>query len=141
MILAAAGVTFSNVLIKSIAGKVDSLSAMGEQMLLGSVPLVIAAMSMEEPTTINWAPAFIASLLVLAMAGSALVYWLWFSALETVPLNRANAFSFLIPVFGLTLGIVVYGEWLSVLQIVGIAMIFLGIAMVHRGKERTLNEV
>jgi len=110
-------------------------------MLLGSVPLVIAAMSMEEPTTINWAPAFIASLLVLAMAGSALVYWLWFSALETVPLNRANAFSFLIPVFGLTLGIVVYGEWLSVLQIVGIAMIFLGIAMVHRGKERTLNEV
>ena len=100
----------SNVLIKSIAGKVDSLSAMGVQMLLGSVPLVIAAMSMEEPTTIKWAPAFIASLLVLAMAGSALVYWLWFSALETVPLNRAIAFSFLIPVFGLTLGIVVYGE-------------------------------
>ena len=104
IILAAAGVTLSNVLIKSIAGKVDSLSAMGVQMLLGSVPLVIAAVSMEEPTTINWTPVFIASLLVLAMAGSALVYWLWFSALETVPLNRANAFSFLIPVFGLILG-------------------------------------
>jgi len=141
IILAAAGVTLSNVLIKSIAGKVDSLSAMGVQMLLGSVPLVIAAVSMEEPTTINWTPVFIASLLVLAMAGSALVYWLWFSALETVPLNRANAFSFLIPVFGLTLGIIIYGEWLSVLQIAGIVMIFLGIAMVHCGKERTLNEV
>jgi drug/metabolite transporter (DMT)-like permease len=131
IILAAAGVTLSNVMIKSVAGKVDSLSAMGLQMLLGSIPLVIAALITEEPATINWTLAFIASLLVLALAGSALVYWLWFSALETVPLNRANAFSFLIPVFGLSLGIVVYGERLSLLQTVGIVLIFLGIAMVH----------
>ena len=41
IILAAAGVTFSNVMIKFIAVKVDSLSAMGLQMLLGSVPLPI----------------------------------------------------------------------------------------------------
>ncbi|WP_104017602.1 DMT family transporter [Roseovarius nitratireducens] len=131
IILAAAGVTLSNVMIKSVAGKVDSLSAMGLQMLLGSIPLVIAALITEEPATINWTLAFIASLLVLALAGSALVYWLWFSALETVPLNRANAFSFLIPVFGLSLGIVIYGERLSLLQTVGIVLIFLGIAMVH----------
>jgi drug/metabolite transporter (DMT)-like permease len=141
IILAAAGVTFSNVMIKSIAGKVDSLSAMGLQMLLGSVPLAIAALVTEEPTTINWTFTFIASLLALALAGSALVYWLWFTALETVPLNRANAFSFLIPVFGLTLGFVIYGERLSLLQIIGIVMIFLGIALVHRRKAMLGNEV
>ena len=141
IILAAAGVTFSNVMIKSIAGKVDSLSAMGLQMLLGSVPLAIAALVTEEPTTINWTFTFIASLLALALAGSALVYWLWFTALETVPLNRANAFSFLIPVFGLTLGFVIYGERLSPLQIIGIVMIFLGIALVHRRKAMLGNEV
>jgi drug/metabolite transporter (DMT)-like permease len=140
IILAALGVTLSNVMIKSIAGKVDSLSAMGLQMLLGSIPLTIAALVMEEPTTIDWTPTFVASLLVLALAGSALVYWLWFSALETVPLNRANAFSFLIPVFGLSLGIVIYGERLSLLQTTGIVLIFLGIAMVHRRAGRSRNE-
>ena len=140
IILAALGVTLSNVMIKSIAGKVDSLSAMGLQMLLGSIPLAIAALVMEEPTTIDWTPTFVASLLVLALAGSALVYWLWFSALETVPLNRANAFSFLIPVFGLSLAIVIYGERLSLLQTTGIVLIFLGIAMVHRRAGRPRNE-
>ena len=131
IILAAVGVTLSNVMIKSIAGQVDGLSAMGLQMLIGTLPLAIAAFVVEEPSTIQWTPTFIMSLLVLAMAGSALVYWLWFSALETVPLNRANAFSFLIPVFGLTLGALIYNERLSLLQTIGIVMIFLGIALVH----------
>nr|WP_241188296.1 DMT family transporter [Pseudohalocynthiibacter aestuariivivens] len=137
IVLAAAGVTLSNVMIKSIAGKVDNLSAMGLQMLIGSVPLAIVAFLMEEPTAINWTPTFISSLLVLALAGSALVYWLWFSALETVPLSRASAFSFLIPVFGLTIGVLIYGERLSLLQAIGIGMIFLGIAMVHYQKKES----
>jgi len=131
IILAAAGVTVSNVAIKSIAGEVDGIFAMGIQLLIGSIPLSIAAYFMEDQSTMQWTPTFIASLLGLALFGSALVYWLWFSVLETVALNRAVAFSFLVPVFGLAIGAMFFGERLSGIQFSGIALAILGIAIVN----------
>lgn len=134
IILAACGVTLSNVAIKSIAGDVDALFAMGLQLLIGAVPLAIASFVLEHPTAIQWTPTFAASLLSLALFGSALVYWLWFSALETVLLSRANVFSFLVPVFGLTMGILLYDERLTGFQLSGIGLVILGIIMVNLGR-------
>lgn len=131
IVMAALGVTVSNVAIKSIAGKVDVLSAMGCQLLLGSIPLTFAAFLGENPTAIDWTPTFAISLFSLALLGSALVYWLWFSVLQTVPLNRANVFSFLIPVFGLTMGVVFFDERLSGFQMTGIVLIVVGIVLVN----------
>ena len=132
IILAALGVTVSNVVIKRIAGRVDPLMAMGLQMLIGSIPLVLAAWGTEEPATVRWSFTFVGILLALSLFGTALVYWLWFSVLEKTPLNRANAFSFLIPIFGLTMGALFYGESLGVSQLIGIALIVFGVALVTR---------
>ena len=87
IVLAAVGVTVSNVAIKSIAGQVDGLFAMGFQMLIGSVPLAVAALLLEDQTAIQWTSVFVMSLLGLALFGSALVYWLWFSVLQEVELK------------------------------------------------------
>ncbi len=130
IVLAALGVTVSNVMIKRIAGDVDVLMAMGLQILIGSIPLMLGAWAMEEPTTIRWSLTFIGILIFLSLFGTALVYWLWLSVLKKVPLNRANAFSFLIPIFGLTMGVLFYGETLSWPQLVGIAFTILGVGLV-----------
>lgn len=132
IVLAALGVTVSNVMIKRISGNVDALMAMGLQLLIGSVPLAIVAWITEEPTTIRWSLEFVGALLVLSLFGSALVYWLWFSVLAKAPLNRANAFSFLIPIFGLTMGALFYEETLGWTQIAGIALAILGVMLVTR---------
>ena len=132
IILAALGITLSNVLIKKISGRVDIFMAMGLQMLFGSLPLMGVA-AMTEPTAIQWSYTFISVLLILSLPGTALVYWLWCSVLEKVPLNRANAFSFLIPVFGLTIGVLFYGESLTVFQFVGVFITIVGVAFVVRG--------
>lgn len=131
IVLAAAGVTISNVAIKSIAGQVDAIYAMGLQLLMGSVPLAIAAALLEDQSTIVWNTTFTLSLLGLALFGSALVYWLWFSVLEAVALNRAIVFSFLVPIFGLTIGALFFGERLSGIQFSGIALVILGIVFVN----------
>lgn len=131
IVLAALGVTISNVAIKSIAGEVDGLFAMGLQMLIGSVPLMFAAFALEDQSAIEWNAVFTVSLLGLALFGSSLVYWLWFSVLEAVELNRAIAFSFLVPIFGLTIGALFFGERLSGLQFSGIALVILGIVFVN----------
>jgi len=132
IIVAAVGVTISNVAIKSIAGTVDGLYAMGFQLLIGSVPLTLAAFALEDQSAVQWNATFTASLLGLALFGSALVYWLWFSVLEAVELNRAIVFSFLVPIFGLTIGAMFFGERLSGVQLSGIALVIAGIAFVNR---------
>jgi drug/metabolite transporter (DMT)-like permease len=131
IVLAAVGVTISNVAIKSIAGKVDGLFAMGLQLLIGSVPIGLAALALEDQNAIQWNAVFTSSLLGLALFGSALVYWLWFSVLEDVELNRAIVFSFLVPIFGLSIGALFFGELLSVVQFSGIALVVLGIVFVN----------
>lgn len=132
IVLAALGITVSNVLIKRIAGEIDALVAMGLQLLIGSLPLLFGAWAFEDPTAIQWTGTFIANLVVLSLIGTALVYWLWFSVLQTTALNRANAFSFLIPIFGLTMAALFYGETLVWPQIIGIVLTLLGVFMVVR---------
>ncbi len=132
------GITVSNVLIKRIAGNVDALMAMGLQMLIGSIPLILGAWAMEEPTAIQWSFTFIGALVGLSLFGSALVYWLWFSVLEKAPLNRANAFSFLIPIFGLTMGALFYGESMGWPQLIGITLTVLGVGLVTRRGTRSV---
>ena len=135
IVLAAVGVTVSNVAIKSIAGDVDGLFAMGLQLLIGSVPLAVAAVIFEDQGAIQWNAEFTLSLLGLALFGSALVYWLWFSVLEEIELNRAIVFSFLVPIFGLTIGALFFGERLSLVQLSGIALVIVGILFVNlKGK-------
>jgi len=131
IVLAAVGVTVSNVAIKSIAGEVDGIYAMGIQLLIGSIPLGFAAYFVEDQSAIQWTTTFTVSLLGLALFGSALVYWLWFSVLETVPLNRAVAFSFLVPIFGLAIGAMYFGERLSGVQYFGILLAVAGIVIVN----------
>lgn len=138
IILAALGITVSNVLIKRISGNIDALMAMGLQMLIGSLPLAVGAWAMEDPTAIRWSFTFVGALLGLSLFGTALVYCLWFSVLEKAPLNRANAFSFLIPIFGLTMGTLFYGETLGWPQLVGIALTILGVGLVTRGGTRSV---
>ncbi len=132
IILAALGITVSNVMIKKIAGQVDPFMAMGLQLLIGSIPLAIAAGLTEDPTAIQWTFTFITVLLILAVFGSALVYVVWMSVLSEVPLNQANAFSFLIPVFGLTMGVLFYNESLSLLKLAGIVLTIIGVVLVTR---------
>lgn len=133
IVLAALGITVSNVMIKKIAGQIDLIMAMGLQLLIGSIPLAIIAGITEDSAAINWSLTFIAALLALALFGSALVYVLWMSVLAEVPLNRANAFSFLVPVFGLTIGVVSYGETLGLLKLTGVTLVIIGVVLVTRG--------
>jgi len=130
IILAALGVTVSNVMLKRIANAVDPLMAVSLQLLIGSVPLAIAAVLTEDPATIQWSFNFILALIVLAVFGSALVYVVWMSVLSDVPLSKANAFSFLVPVFGLTIGMLFYGETVGWPEMAGIVIALIGVMMV-----------
>lgn len=132
IVLAAVGITVSNVLIKKIAGKIDVLMAMGLQMLIGSIPLAITAYMIEDPAATQWSLTFIITLSVLSLLGTAFVYWLWYTILAQTPLNNANVFSFLVPIFGLAMGVMFYDESLIWPQYIGIILTIIGVTLVTR---------
>ncbi len=131
VLLAALGISVSNVALKRLAGDVDALMAVGSQLLIGAIPLMVMSAMTESPISIIWSAKFILSLLGLALPGTALAYWMWFSILETMTLNRANAYSFLVPFFGISLGIAFYGEALTLLVGAGASITVVGILLVN----------
>jgi drug/metabolite transporter (DMT)-like permease len=132
IVLSALGISVSNVLISKIAGRIDALSAMGWQLIIGSFFLALIALMTEDMDTVTWNTAFTLSLLGLALPGTALVYWLWFIILERVELTHANVFSFLVPVFGLTMGVMFFQERMGLMSAAGIGLTLLGIFLVNR---------
>lgn len=132
IIFSALGISVSNVLISKLAGRVDALSAMGWQLIIGSIFLGLIALITEDVTAVTWNSQFIWVLVGLALPGTALAYWLWFIILEQVALTRANVFSFLVPIFGLTMGVMFFQERIELMSVLGIALTLLGIFLVNR---------
>ena len=86
----------------------------------------------EDVSVLTWSTEFLVVLVGLAVLGSSLAFWLWFEALERVDLNRANAFTFLVPIFGLMIGAAFFGVRLVAVQIVGVVLVVIGNFLVQR---------
>ena len=138
IILGAVGITLSNVLIRYMAGRIDALSAMGWQLVIGSLFLAVIALFTEDMSAVTWNMPFVLSLLGLALPGTALAYWLWYRVLGEVELNRANAFSFLVPIFGLAMGVMFFQESIGIFTATGIGLTVLGIVLVNRQGKKTI---
>lgn len=131
--LGAVGVATGNVLLKRLAGQVDLLMATGWQLVLGSIPLGVAARLWEAPQQVTWSLPLLLVLLALGLLGTALAFALWFSLLHRSELNRLNTFTFLTPVFGLIIAATFFDERLQGVEIVGMALILAGVTWISRG--------
>ncbi len=130
--LAAAGVSVGNIGMKLLPARMDALAVMGIQLLLGAVPLALLSAATEDWGRVTWSsPSFVLVLVALAVFGTSLAFWLWFSALSQIALNRANAFTFLVPIFGLFIGAVAFGERLGWPQVAGAVLVIFAILLVQ----------
>lgn len=134
--VAAFGVAIGNIAIKRLAGSVDAMMAMGLQLLIGALPLTLLSALTEDVAGMTWSAEFLLLLVVLAILGTSVPFWLWFRALEQVPLNKANAFTFLVPILGMAIGAAAFGERLVWVQGVGVALVLGGIGLVQSAKKK-----
>jgi len=122
LLLFAVGISISNVLIRRVAGTMDAIMAMAIQLLIGSVPLMLAVVLLEDVGAISWTVSFVFSLLSLSLVVTALAYWLWCRVLETTELYRANVFTCLVLGLGLAMGVFFYDERISTMVVLGVLM-------------------
>lgn len=132
ILIAAAAIAVSNVVLKRLAGRADILRAMGWQLLIGALPLAVLAMAIEEVGAVNWSWQFGVNLFVLSVFGTSAAFVLWFTLLRSASLSQLNVFTFLTPIFGLIMGVVFFAERLHALELTGIALSLLGIYGVSR---------
>ncbi len=131
ILIGALGVAMGNVAMKRLAGKVDVPTAMGWQLLIGSVPLLVLAGFMEGGQTVTWSVSFILSLVTVSLLGTSVAFVLWFWLLQYNELNRLNVFSFLTPAFGLLMGVAFFGESIGLPESIGIGLIIIGILLAN----------
>ena len=108
-ILAALAITAGTLLSRHLAG-VDLIQVAGWHFLIGGAALAAAAGAVEGLPRIDWTPRFAVVLAFVALIGTALAYWAWFTETLRCPLGQLAAWTFLTPVFGIAFGVVLTGE-------------------------------
>jgi drug/metabolite transporter (DMT)-like permease len=88
---------------------------------------MIIAVLTEHPRAVVWSPGFIVSLVGLALPGTALAFWLWQTTLRSMPLSKANVFSFLVPFLGITIGALFFAEPLTLMVMIGVVLAGIGV--------------
>jgi drug/metabolite transporter (DMT)-like permease len=139
VILATTGVAVGNIAIKRLAGRVEAAMAMGLQLLIGAVMLAFLAVSLEDPTQVEWSGTFISSLVGLALPGTALAFWLWQITLSRLEVSQAVAFSFVVPVIGLTVGWAFFDEAVTLITVAGAGLSIIGVYLAARDGRESLD--
>ncbi len=131
IVLGAVGIAISNIMLSRLAGRIDIVRATGWQLMIGSLPLGLLAVSTEDISTISWSPSFMAVLVALSLLGTAAAFVLWFALLQYAPLNRLNAFTFLTPILALIMGMLFFSETIPFIAMIGIGFCLVGIYWVN----------
>lgn len=103
-ILAAVAITAGTLLARQLAGS-DLIQVAGWHFLLGGVILAGAAGVVDGMPRIDWTPRFVLALAFLALIGTALAFWAWFTETLRSPLAQLATWTFLTPIFGVGFGI------------------------------------
>jgi drug/metabolite transporter (DMT)-like permease len=108
------------------------LAAPTGQFLVATLYLLPLALLIDRPLTLS-APSTqaIASLLALAVIGTALAFVVYYRLIESADASYVSMVTYLVPVFGVILGVLILGERLSWNAYVAFAMILMGIMIVN----------
>lgn len=99
-------------------------------MLLGGSWLVLGGLATGELPRWQWRPGGLVAMLYLAVFGSALAYTAYSWLLKRVPADRVGTFAYVNPAVATVLGWAILGEALGPMQIAGMLVVLLGVALV-----------
>jgi drug/metabolite transporter (DMT)-like permease len=101
------------------------------QLCASSLIMAPIVLWLDQPWTIGTPGSrTIGAVLGLALLSTALAYWFYFRILATAGATNLLLVTFLIPPSAITLGVIVLGETLSLPQLLGLALILVGLAVV-----------
>lgn len=129
LLIAPAVAAVANVAIKRWGKGIHPLSLTGPPMLLASVCLGAVALVVERDLPVEWTPPAIASLLYLALFGSALNFMIYFRLLDRLPATRLSLFNYAVPVVAVITGALFLQEPVTWRLAAGAGLVIAGCAV------------
>ena len=128
--------TVATMLVRGAIGSGNIIMIVGLQMLVGSAFLFPASLALETwHVTVSWQliAAFTYTVLVPGLAATLV----WFYLVGRIGATRAASFHFLNPFLGVAIASLIVNESLTLRDIIGVAIISIGIVAVQFSRERT----
>ena len=129
-LISAAGISVGTLVAKGLSEERGLIQIAGWQFVLGGLPLLAWSFYQETLTSLTLSSTAIGLYLYITIVGTAAAYLLWFYLVQRGEVTQVASYTFLVPVFGLVLAVARGGESLQAGEVVGIALILGGIAMV-----------
>lgn len=130
-VLGACALAVATLVMRGASSGGNLLMVVGLQMLVGSAILTPVAIFNETlPATVGL-PAVLAFVYQICVPGL-MATVLWFSLVARIGALRATTFHFLNPFFGVAIAATLLGERVSILDVVGVAVVMVGIYLVQR---------
>lgn len=107
---------------------VDLLTLTAWQMVLGAIPMVVLGVIVPERST-DWSFSYVAILAFMAIASTAMCWWLWIYILDRVPAWEASLSVLGTPVVAILSSRLTFGEQFKASEIAGILLIGGGLAL------------
>ncbi|WP_266158931.1 DMT family transporter [Dyella silvatica] len=105
------------------------LSLTAWQMLFGALGLCVVALLVPQ-RPIDWSPAFIAGLAYSVVMASSVAWGLWLVVLRQLPTALASLSSLGVPIVGVLLAWAILHEQPTLMEVVGMALVLLGLVAV-----------
>lgn len=134
-VIAAVALAVATLSVRTASGGGNLLMIVGLQMLVGAITLAPFA-ALFEPFEVNWNPGLIAAFAYTTLVPGLAATWVWFALVQRIGAVRASTFHFLNPFFGVAIAAVLLGETLGLLDVVGVAIVTLGILAVQLAKQK-----
>jgi drug/metabolite transporter (DMT)-like permease len=133
-LLGVVSLTVATLSVRSAVSSGQVLMIVGLQMLVGSAVLAVPALLFETwsfTITLLLAGAFVYTTLVPGLAATVI----WFVLVNRIGAVRAATFHFLNPFFGVALAAILLGEKIGLVDVLGVAIIAVGIFAVQVSKQ------
>ncbi len=130
IVLAAVSYAFASIQArKHLRGFSHTMVALG-QMIVATLILMPMSLLVDQPWTLQPSLLSIASLLTLAIVGTALAYLMYYWLIENMGATRTSLVTYISPVIAVFLGVIVLNEPLDWTVFVGLAGIIAGVVLV-----------
>ncbi|WP_284165763.1 DMT family transporter [Frigidibacter sp. SD6-1] len=133
-IAGAAALAIATLSVRGATSGGNLLMIVGLQMFVGAALLGLASLFLET-WTVNWTPRLAAAFAYTTLVPGLLATWVWFRLVGRIGAVRAATFHFLNPFFGVAVAAALLHEALGMTDILGVAIIALGILAVQLSKQ------
>lgn len=127
--------TLATLTVRGATSGGNFLMIVGLQMLVGSLVLGVAGLSIET-IRIDWSWQLIAAFLYTTLIPGLAATLVWFKLVNRIGAIKAATFHFLNPFFGVVIAALVLSESLGVWDMVGVAVVMIGILAVQLSRQK-----